>query len=222
MKWREKSKKSLNVRMKHDDDDGVNKTQTWATLCASMKEDSQRTTTVTENKKRDYENEGSSMHEDSCIGINYAQAHMFPKCFRSLHTLLGFALYFMSSILILVTVAMNSIYDLNANSLWRFTLRKRVFWGVVFALPFGCSRPPSVVNDPMETKLRTKTNSWKSFVWGFIQRRNTTDFPVLSYRFACILIYRLSLNYYEDHQDPLHCHQLEEELDDGCRSWYFQ
>ena len=38
------------------------------------------------------------MHEDSCIGINYAHAHRFPKCFRSFHTLLGFALYFMSSI----------------------------------------------------------------------------------------------------------------------------
>ena len=64
---------------------------------ASIKEDSQRTTTLTDNKKeRDYENKGSSMHEDSCIGINYA--HMFPKCFRSLHTLLGFALYFVSSI----------------------------------------------------------------------------------------------------------------------------
>ena len=39
------------------------------------------------------------MHEDSCMGINYA--HMFPKCFRSIHTLLGFALYFMSSIQLL-------------------------------------------------------------------------------------------------------------------------
>ena len=47
------------------------------------------------------------MHEDSCIGINYA--HMFSKCFRSLHTLLGFALYFMSSILIIVAVTINSI-----------------------------------------------------------------------------------------------------------------
>ena len=39
------------------------------------------------------------MHEDSCIGINYA--HMFPKCVRSLHTLLGFALYFVSTIQLL-------------------------------------------------------------------------------------------------------------------------
>ena len=91
------------------------------------------------------------------------------------------------------------------------------------SMVFGYSRPPSAVNDPIATKYRTiKTNSWKSFVWDFIQRPNTTGFPVLSYRFACILICQLSLNYYELHQEPLHCHQLEEKLDDGCRCWYFQ
>ena len=51
---------------------------------------------------------------------------------------------------------------------------------------------------------------------------NTTGLSVLSYRFACILICRLSLNHYEFHQEPLCCHQLEEELDDWCRCWYFQ
>ena len=30
------------------------------------------------------------MHDGSCTGINYD--HKFPKCFRSLHTLLGFSL----------------------------------------------------------------------------------------------------------------------------------
>ena len=55
------------------------------------------------------------MHEDSCIGINYA--HMFAKCFRSLHKLLGFAPCFVSSILIFVAVTIYSIYDLYANSL---------------------------------------------------------------------------------------------------------
>ena len=74
----ERSKRSLNTRMKHEYDDGVNKgTNLSHSVRASIKEDSQRTTTLTDNKKRDYENEGSSMHEDSCIGINYA--HMFPK-----------------------------------------------------------------------------------------------------------------------------------------------
>ena len=99
---------------------GWTKTQTWAGLSqnsvrASTKEDSQRTTTLTDNKKRDYENERSSMHEDSCIGINYA--HMFPKCFRSLHTLLGFALYFVSSIQFLSLYQIYSIFELYANSL---------------------------------------------------------------------------------------------------------
>ena len=97
----EKSKRSLTVRMKHEDDYGVNEDSNLShSVRASIKEDSQRTTTLTDNKKeRDYENEGSSMHEDSCIGINCS--HMFPKCFRSLHTLLGFALYFVSSIQLL-------------------------------------------------------------------------------------------------------------------------
>ena len=64
------------MRMKHDDDAGVNEDSNLSRLepdCvrASDKEESQRTTTLTDNKKqRDYENEGSSMHEDSCIGIN--------------------------------------------------------------------------------------------------------------------------------------------------------
>ena len=100
----ERSKKSLTVRMKHDDDYGMNEDSNLShfnqNVRASIKEDNQTTTTLTDNhKERDFKNEGSSMHEDSRIGINYA--HVFPECFRSLHTLLGFALYFMSSIQLL-------------------------------------------------------------------------------------------------------------------------
>ena len=51
----------------------------------------------------------------------------------------------------------------------------------------------------------------------FIQRRQTTGFTVLSCRFACMLICGLSLNYYELHLESLHCHQVEEELDDWCQ-----
>ena len=32
----ERSKRSLNVRMRHDDDDGVNKAQTGATVCVHL------------------------------------------------------------------------------------------------------------------------------------------------------------------------------------------
>ena len=44
------------------------------------------------------------MHEDSCIGITYA--HMFPKCFRSLHTIVGFrsVLHVVNAIVVAVTI----------------------------------------------------------------------------------------------------------------------
>ena len=63
-----------------------------------------------------------------------------------------------------------------------WSLRKRVFWGVVFTPTVGCNRPPSASNDSNCNKIE-----------------NTTGFTVLSWIFACVLIYRLSLNYYEDH-----------------------
>ena len=88
-------RESLNVRMKHGDDDETNKAQTWATMCAQGKNNNKK-----QRLRRQYEDEGSSMHVDSCIGINYvyAHTHVFPKCFKSLHTLLGFVLCFVSSI----------------------------------------------------------------------------------------------------------------------------
>ena len=54
----EKSKRSLTVRMKHEDDFGVNEDSNLShSVRPSYKEDSQRTTTLTDNKKRDNENE---------------------------------------------------------------------------------------------------------------------------------------------------------------------
>ena len=52
----ERSKMSLNVRMKHGDDYGMNEDSNLSRLemdsvRASIKEDSQRTTTLTDNKK---------------------------------------------------------------------------------------------------------------------------------------------------------------------------
>ena len=52
----ERSKRSLTVRMKHEDDDGMNEDSNLNRLepdsvRASIKEDSQRTTTPTDNKK---------------------------------------------------------------------------------------------------------------------------------------------------------------------------
>ena len=48
----ERTKRSLNVRMKHEEDDGVNEDSNLShSVRASIKEDSQRTTTLTDNKK---------------------------------------------------------------------------------------------------------------------------------------------------------------------------
>ena len=52
----EKSKRSLTMRMKHEDDYGVNEDSKLShSVRASNKEGSQRTTTLTDNKKRDHE-----------------------------------------------------------------------------------------------------------------------------------------------------------------------
>ena len=163
----ERSKRSLNTRMKHGDDDGVNEDSNLSRLepdrgGASIKEDRQRTTTQTDNKKRDYENEGSSMHEDSCIGINCA--HMFTKCFRSLHTLLGFALYFVSSILIVVAENIYSILTCSRIPCNDSPLRKRVFRGVVFTPRVGCSRPPSACKRSNCNKIENNKNKFVKVV----------------------------------------------------------
>ena len=103
------------MRMKHVDDYGMNEdTNLSHSVRASIKEDSQKTTTLTVNKKRDCENEGSSMHEDSCISIN--NAHQFPKCFITSHIVgFGSVLHVVNSIVVAVTVY--TISDLYANSL---------------------------------------------------------------------------------------------------------
>ena len=49
---------------------------------ATIKEGSQRTTTLTDDKKRDYENEGSTMHEDSCNWHQLRSRSHVPKVFQ--------------------------------------------------------------------------------------------------------------------------------------------
>ena len=117
----EKSKRSeatLTARMNHEDDHGMNRDPNLSqTVCVHLnKENSQGTMTLTDNKEeRLRQNEGSSMHDASCIGINYA--HRFPECFRSLSHIVGlFPLFFVSSIQF-VAVPLCSISDLYANSL---------------------------------------------------------------------------------------------------------
>ena len=89
--------------------------------------------TLTDNRdERLRKNEGSSMHDGSCIGINYA--HRFPKCFRSLHTLLGF-------LLCTSCQQFNCCSCTNLFNFWpvreflvEIHTAKMVLWGVVFTL----------------------------------------------------------------------------------------
>ena len=87
-------------------------------MCVFLnKEDSQGTMTLTDFKEERLttKNEGSSVHDGPCIGINYA--HRFTKCFRSLHTLLDFCYVLRVVNSIIVAVPIYSISDLYANSL---------------------------------------------------------------------------------------------------------
>ena len=153
MKWMEKSKRSeatLTVRMKHEDDYGMNEDSNLShSVRASNKEDSQRTTTLTDKKER--LRKGRIFNAWWLMHWHQLRSQI-PQVFQVTSHIVGiFALYFASSIQF-VAVPIYSISDLYANSFWRFTLRKRVFWGVVFTHPVGCSRPPSAVNDPIATK----------------------------------------------------------------------
>ena len=124
----EKSKRSeatLTARMNDEDDHGMNGDSNLSqTVCVHQnKENGQGTMTLTDNnEERLTKNEGSSMHDASCIGINYA--HRFPMCFRSLHTLLGFSLCTSRHQFNCCHCTNFSISDLYENSLQRFTLRK--------------------------------------------------------------------------------------------------
>ena len=96
----EKSKRSLTVRMKHEDDYGVNEDPNLGpSVRASNKEDSQRTTTLTDNKKERLRKR-RIFHARRLMHWHQLRSHV-PKCFRSLHTLLGCVLYFVSSIQLL-------------------------------------------------------------------------------------------------------------------------
>ena len=121
----ERSKRSLTVRMKREDDYGVNEDSNLSHgVRACNKEDSQRTTTQTDKKKK----ETSKTKDLQCMKTR-ALASTTLTCSPSLsgHYIVGFrsVLRVVKSIVVAVTIY--SIFDLYANSLQRFTLRKRVF-----------------------------------------------------------------------------------------------
>ena len=216
----EKSKRSLTVRMTHEDDYGVNEDSNLShSVRASNKEDSQRTTTLTDNRKERLRkrsfNAWRLMHWHQLrLTCSPSVSGHFTHCWVSLCTSCRpficyrctdlFNFWFVHEFLVEIHIAKTGLLRCCL-----YTPR-RLQQTAVSCKRSNCNK--------MENN---KINSWKPLVWGFVQRRQTRVFTVLSCRFACILIYRLSLNYHELHQEPLHYHQAEEELDDWCRSWYF-
>ena len=83
-----------------------------------------------------------------------------PSVFISLHTSSGFVLCFVLILCFVTSMEFLSLWSSTqsvSQILASFTSRKRVFWGVVFTLPVGYNRPPSVVNDQSVTE-------WNGFV----------------------------------------------------------
>ena len=135
------------MRMKHEDDYGVNEDSNLShSVRASNKEDSQRTTTQTDNEEeRLRKREGSSMHDDSYIGINYA--HMFPQVFQvTSHIVEIFALHFVSSIQLLSLYPFIQFLTCTRIPCRDSHCQNGSFEVLSLHLPVGYSRPPSAVN----------------------------------------------------------------------------
>ena len=113
-----------------------------------------------------------------------------------------------------VAVPIYPISDLYANSLWRFTLRK---WSCeVLSLPSRRLQQTAVSCKRSNcNKIREKIV--KVARLRFYPKTANNGFSVLSCRFARHSFVDYHLNFCELHQESLHCHQLEKELDDWCQ-----
>ena len=116
MKRSRKSERTLNSYMRHGDDHGME----WDANANILSQCAMCKGWVWQQQNRDWLRRLQ----------HYAHAHVFPKCFKSLHTLLGFVLCFVSTI---VFLSLWSSTQSVSQILAYFTSRKRVFWGVVLA-----------------------------------------------------------------------------------------
>ena len=111
----EKSKRSLTVRMKHEDDYGVNEDSNLShSVRATSKEDSQRTTTLTDNKRR----ETTKTKDLQCMKTHALASTTLtcsPSGFRSLLHIVGFRSVLCVVNSIVVAVPTYSIFDMYEN-----------------------------------------------------------------------------------------------------------
>ena len=154
MKWREKSKISeatLTVRMKHEDDYGMNGDKN---LSQSVRASKQRRQSRDDDTNWQQRRETTKTKDLQCMMI-HALASTTLTDFPSVSGHFTHSRDFRS-----VLRVVNSIC--RCTHLFNFWLvreflveihtAKTVLWGVVFTPPVGYSRPPSAVNDPIATK----------------------------------------------------------------------
>ena len=153
------------------------------------------------------------MHDDSCIGINYA--HRFPKCFQVTSPIVGlFTLHFVSPIQLLSLYQL--IQFLTCTRIpCRVSLRK---WSCeVLSL-----HHPSFAADRSQLQtIQLQQNKGKIVKIArlrFCEKTAlTTGLSVPLCRSSRVSSFvDFLVNCHEFHQESLRCHQLEEELDDGC------
>ena len=135
MKWWEKSKRSeatLRVRMKHEDDHGMNgdSNLSHSVRASEQERQSRDDDTNWQQKKRDYEKRW--IFNAWCLMHWHQLRSQIPKCFMSLHTLLGFSLCTSCQ-------QANCCSCTNLFNFWpvrefleKFHTEKTVLWGVVF------------------------------------------------------------------------------------------
>ena len=196
MKWMGTSKRSLNMRMKHDDDHGVNKDSNLSRLepqCACIFQGRQSK----DNDSNWQQRETRKMKGLQCVK-RFMHWHQLWSHVPQVFQVTSHIVAFRSVLRVVNPIAVAVPHLFNFWFVREFTQRKRVF-EVVFTHTVSCSRPPS------------------SEVFFFFSKT-----AVLSCRFACM--HDLStLNFFHELQkEPVHCHQLEEKTPWLVHCWYFQ
>ena len=114
------------------------RSRTWKTAESAQKTQEMK---WMEKSKKSQETLDTHLRHDDDKGLNQLHSRSpsvsshFTNCWVSLCT--SWRQFQLFSLLHLF------ILDLFAYSLWRFKMRKWVFWGVLFTHTVGCSRPPS-------------------------------------------------------------------------------
>ena len=185
-------------------------------MCVHLnKEDNQKTMTITDKIRETTKNKRSAVHEDKCIGINYA--HTTPNCFKSLRTLLlDFALYF-----VLLIQLLSMFPHIHFSPVCEFLVTVHTAkTGLLRCCIYTLRRLQQT--DVSCKRSNCNKNLESRHVWCFSKDGTQQVCPFYHVALHVSSSVNFLLYGHELNQESLHCHQLEEELDDWCHRWYFQ